>query len=184
MNDKDVAGVNVLIISSTIDYSTDYVCCELERRGCNYLRINRDLFGEYDILYDIESQTMSFRIEGKKYTVNNDSLKSVYFRAPVFFRYSKKLALNEQLYRSQWGSFIRNLIVFDKAKWINHPVATYRAENKMLQLQIAKSVGMRIPKTYIGNHLPSIIKDNNCYVVKALETPIFYDGGNVGVRHY
>ena len=176
MNDKDVMEVNVLIVSSTIDYSTDLVCCELERRGCSYLRINRDLFGKYNIVYDIDGQTMSFQIEGKKYIVNNDSLKSIFFRAPVFFRYSNKLALNEQLYRSQWGAFIRNLIVFDKAKWINHPVATYRAENKMLQLQIAKSVGMRIPKTFIGNHLPSIIKDNDYYIVKALDAPIFYDG--------
>lgn len=176
MNDGGATEISILIISSTIDYSTDLVCRELEQRGCIYLRINRDLFGEYDIVYDIEDQIMRLRIEGKKYVVKNDSLKTIYFRAPVFFRYSKKLTLNEQLYRSQWGAFVRNLIVFDNAKWINHPVATYRAENKILQLKIAKSVGIKIPKTYIGNYLPSYIEDDSYYIVKALEAPIFYDG--------
>lgn len=168
--------VKHLIVSSTIDYSTDLVCCELERRGWSYLRINRDLFDQYEIVYILEQQTMKLRIEGRDYTINNKTLKSVYFRAPVFFRYSKELSLNDQLQRGQWSSFIRNLIVFDQAKWINHPVATYKAENKMLQLQMAQKAGLKIPRTYVGNHVPSIIEDNKIYIVKALDTPVFYSG--------
>ena len=168
--------VKCLIVSSTIDYSTDLVCCELERRGCSYLRINRDLFDRYKIVYNLDQQTMELRIEGREYTISNKTLKSVYFRAPVFFRYSKELSLKDQLQRGQWSSFIRNLIVFDQAKWINHPVATYKAENKMLQLQMAQKAGLKIPRTYVGNHVPCIIEDDKTYIVKALDTPVFYDG--------
>ena len=167
--------VKCLIISSTIDYSTDLICCELERRGYRYLRINRDLFDQYEIVYILDQQTMKLRIEGREYTISNKTLKSVYFRAPVFFRYSKELSLNDQLKRGQWSSFIRNLIVFDQAKWINYPVATYKAEKKMLQLQMAMKAGLKIPHTYVGNQVPSIIKDNKTYIVKALDTPVFYD---------
>ena len=39
--------VNYLVISSTIDYSSDLICAELEKRKLNYLRINRDLFFFY-----------------------------------------------------------------------------------------------------------------------------------------
>lgn len=169
-------NVTCLIVSSTIDYSTDLICCEMERRGCSYLRINRDLFTQYKINYDLDRQAMVFRIEDNEYMVSNESLQSVYFRAPVFFRYSKELSLDDQLRRGQWSSFIRNLIVFDRARWINHPVATYKAENKMLQLQIAKKIGFNIPRSFIGNCLPPHIQDNNFYIVKALDTPVFYDG--------
>lgn len=168
--------VKYLIVSSTIDYSTDLVCCELERRGCSYLRINRDLFHQYDIVYDLEQQTMCFRIEGREYAVCNEMLKAVYFRAPVFFRYSRELSVDNQLSRGQWSSFIRNLIVFNKAKWVNNPVATYKAENKMLQLQEATQSGLKIPRTYVGNQLPPIIADDKIYIVKALDTPVFFDG--------
>jgi len=171
-----VSDVKCLIVSSTIDYSTDLICCELERRGFPYLRINRDLFGQYEIVFDLEHQSMNLRIDGKEYTVRNKTLMSVYFRAPVFFRYSKELSLNDQLRRSQWSSFIRNLIVFGDAKWVNYPVATYKAENKMFQLQSAQRAGLKIPHTFFGNCLPSIIEDDKDYIVKALDTPVFYDG--------
>lgn len=169
-------NVRHLIVSSTIDYSTDLVCCELERRGRNYLRINRDSFDQYEIIYNLERQSMELMIDGESYIVCNGELESIYFRAPVFYRYSKELSLDDQLRRGQWGSFIRNLIVFDRARWINHPVATYRAENKLFQLQVANEIGMKTPQTYVGNHLPSIVQEKNKYIVKALDTPVFYDG--------
>lgn len=111
-----------------------------------------------------------------EYLVSNDTLKGVYFRAPVFLRSQKKYNLNEQLYRSQWSSFIRNLISFDKAKWINHPVSTYQAENKMYQLKCAKDIGLCIPKTFIGNVLPQQISLYKNYIVKSLDTALFYNG--------
>lgn len=82
--------------------------------------------------------------------------------------------MHEQLYRSQWSSFIRNLIVFGKAKWINHPVSTYKAENKLYQLKCAKEIGLHVPQTYIGNVVPEYISLTNNYVVKPLDTALFY----------
>ena len=168
--------VNYLIVSSTIDYSTDLVCSEMEKRGLKYLRINRDLFDQYEITYDLEREVMSVGIQGTQYAVRNDTLRGIYFRAPVFYRYTRELSIDDQLRRGQWSSFIRNLMVFDRAKWINHPTATYRAENKMLQLKVARSLGVRIPQTFVGNHLPSEIDLQRKYVVKALDTPVFYNG--------
>ena len=123
--------INCLVVSSTIDYSTDLICYELEKRRKRYARINRDHFSNYDILYSLESDRLSVAIDGKEYGITPKSLESVYFRAPVFLRTGKEYSLQQQLSRSQWSAFIRNLIVFDKAKWINHPVATYQAENKL-----------------------------------------------------
>lgn len=168
--------VSYLIVSSTIDYSTDLVCSEMEKRGLKYLRINRNLFDQYEVSYDLECEVMMVGILGQQYAVRNDTLRGIYFRAPVFYRYTKELSLDDQLRKGQWSSFIRNLMVFDKAKWINHPTATYRTENKMLQLKVAGSLDIQIPKTYIGNHLPSRIDNQKTYIVKALDTPVFYDG--------
>lgn len=171
-------NINHLIISSSIDFSTDLICYEFEKRGSDYLRLNRDQFSGFDILYSLSDDRLSVVFENEEYAINAKDLKSVYFRAPVFLRYSNKLcSLEDQLSKSQWSSFIRNLCVFESAKWVNYPVATYKAENKVLQLKTAKDSGFIIPKTYIGNSLPSDINPTGLYIVKSIDTALFYDNG-------
>ncbi len=170
-----VNNIEYLVISSSIDYSTDLICLELYERQKKYLRLNRDMFEEYEIIYSLQGREMTIIMEGEIYTVNNDSLKGVFFRAPVFLRAHKTYSITEKLYRSQGSSFIRNLVVFEKAKWINHPVKTYRAENKLFQLKCAQDVGLMVPKTFVGNALPQDIVTTKKYVVKSLDTALFYN---------
>jgi hypothetical protein len=173
-----VNDVAHLVVSSSIDYSTDLVCCEFERRGLSYLRINRDCFSEYRILHDLQTDTLTIGMGDDTFLVTPDSLRSVYFRAPTFLRnMGKSYSLQEQLYRSQWGSFIRNLIHFECARWVNHPVATYGAENKVFQLSVARRCGVAVPNTHVGNILPHSIEQRGAYVVKSLDTALFYDRG-------
>ena len=166
----------VLILSNKHDYSTDYICIELEKRRVPYIRINRDMFGDYGILIDLQNKRMTITFNNTEYSVSNDTLKAIYYRAPVFLRNSKPYSVNEQLVRGQWSAFIRNLIIFDRAKWVNHPVKTYQAENKLFQLQFAKEVGLEIPYTWCGNVIPQGLSDDK-YVVKSLDTALFYDNG-------
>lgn len=171
-------SVEQLIVSSTIDYSTDLICYGLEQRGKRYLRVNRDRFSEYKIGYDLSRDCLQVEMDGGLYQIEPGALKSIYFRAPVFLRSNKAYSLERQLYRSQWSSFIRNLIVFDSAKWVNHPVATYRAENKLYQLKCAKRLGLDVPKTYVGNSLPKDLSLASPYIVKSLDTALFYEDGD------
>lgn len=170
--------VSHLVLSSTIDYSSDLICAELEKRERSYLRINRDLFPEYEIVYALQDDAIKIKLGGIWYFLGTESVRSIYFRAPVFLRTTGKArTVEEQLKRSQWSAFIRNLIVLDKAVWINHPVATYRAENKLYQLKVAKKCGLVVPETYLGNSLPQNISTNSMYIVKSLDTALFYDDG-------
>lgn len=171
--------VNHLVLSSTMDYSSDLICAELEMRRLNYLRLNRDRFAEYEIEYALEDDAVKVKMGDAQYLLSAKSVKSVYFRAPVFLRTTgKAYTVEEQLKRSQWSAFIRNLIVLDKASWINHPVAIYRAENKLYQLKVASQCGLAVPETYVGNSLPQSIVHDNMYIVKSLDTALFYDGNN------
>lgn len=170
--------INYLIISSTIDYSTDLVCCELEKRGLSYLRLNRDAFSSYNLLYNLELSSLSIEIDNTIYLVEASKLVSIFFRAPVFLRNMGKLyTLQEQLQRSQWSAFVRNLIVLDSSKWINHPVSTYNAENKLYQLKVASQCGLAVPETYVGNTLPKTIDSACIYAVKSLDAALFHENG-------
>ena len=163
--------VECLILSHSVDYSTDLICFELKKRGVNYLRLNRDSFADYKIQIDVSYNSLFVSLDGS----HNYYVESIYFRAPVFLRTNKKFTLDEQVYRSQWSSFLRNLIIFDKATWLNHPVSIYRAENKIFQLKEALSVGLNIPKTIISNFPPKEnIFNYNEIAVKSLDTALFH----------
>lgn len=168
--------IKYLIISSTIDFSTDLVCYRLLSDNKEFYRLNRDEFAKHEIQIDLQKRYMQIIIDDKKYCAEFDGLEGIYFRAPVFLRTQskKELSLEEQLERNQWSSFLRNLIIFQQAIWINNPVDVYRAENKMYQLIKAGECGFDIPKTLVTNTSNIDIEEKEL-VIKALDTALFYD---------
>lgn len=170
-------SIKYLIISSTIDFSTDLVCYRLLTNHKRFYRLNRDEFFKHKIEIDMQKKYMRITIDNTEYFAEFEKLKGIYFRAPVFLRTQSKkyLSLEEQLERNQWSSFLRNLIVFENAVWINNPVDVYRAENKMYQLCKAQECGFKIPKTKITNSSSIEIDDEKQYIVKSLDTALFFD---------
>lgn len=168
--------IKYLILSSTIDFSTDLVCYRLLSDNKKFYRLNRDEFAKHEIQIDLQKRYMQIIIDDKEYCAEFDDLEGIYFRAPVFLRTQSKreLSLEEQLERNQWSSFLRNLIIFQKAVWINNPVDVYRAENKIYQLVKAEECGFNIPKTLITNTADIDIEEKE-FVIKALDTALFYD---------
>lgn len=172
--------VNVLVISDKYDFTTDFVCIELERRGVNYLRLNRDEFHNYKIHIDTTNFDMYVTVGEYEYVVSEKHLKSIYYRSPVFLReiHQTEYSIDEQLYKEQWMSFVRNLLIFEDVIWVNNPEKTYKAENKIVQLKYAKKIGFNIPYTIITNTTPELQKEK--YVVKSLDTAFFRIDGKEG----
>ena len=166
--------VDILIISNTLDFGTDYVSLELEKISDNYLRINRDEFSTYKIVFDIKNQILKITIQNLDYIISEKSLKAIYYRAPIYLRdiYKPNITAEEQLYRTQWTSFIRNLTIFENIKWINNPIQTFKAENKLLQLKYADSVGFLVPDTYVTNSEAINLENDKLYIAKSLDTAV------------
>lgn len=168
--------INYLVISNINDFTSDFICIKLKQLKKKYLRINRDEFADYKIIWNINKNEMILIIDGEQYIVN-DKLKAVYYRAPVYIRYYKYASKEEQLYKSQWMAFVRNLLCFEDAKWVNNPVATYKAENKMLQLKYAQQIGFNIPQTKVINCPCEELLDNEKYIIKSIDTLLLrYEG--------
>lgn len=153
MSPMPVIRPEVLIISTKHDFGTDHVVFQLKRMGTSYLRLNRDQFPELKLALVPTAQRLHGEAKGFAFEVGPESLKSIYFRAPVFLRdnYQPGLPPDQQLGRSQWAAFIRGLMTFDNVLWMNHPQATYRAEVKPYQLYVAKKLGFDVPETVVAN---------------------------------
>ena len=168
----------ILLLSDSLDITTDYVAVELNKRREKYIRLNRDHFSEYKIFFDINKLILKVTIDGKRFVINNSNLRSVFYRAPTFLRetFSSDLNLEQQLYRSQWMAFTRNMAVFGEALWVNNPVATYKAENKFLQLNLAKQFGFNIPMSFVINETKGLANLGSNVVVKSIDTVIVRKG--------
>lgn len=166
--------VEILIISNTQDFSTDYICVELNKSTKKYLRINRDELNKYEFIFSIDNTELIIKCFDCYYIINNQNIKSIYYRAPIYLRdiYQPEISKEEQLYRSQWMAFVRNLSVFNPKIWVNNPSATFVAENKIFQLTLAKRIGLEIPETYITNSTCVDIDKNANYIVKSLDTAV------------
>ncbi|MEK3763452.1 hypothetical protein [Solibacillus sp. FSL K6-4121] len=166
--------VDILIISNKLDFGTDYICLELEKKQANYLRINRDEFSDYDIIFDLKKLQLLITVNDIDYIISDNNLKSIYYRAPIYLRdiYKPNIPIEEQLYRTQWTAFIRNLTIFENAKWMNNPISTFKSENKLLQLKYANRLGFLTPNTYITNTSNIDINDNQLFIAKSLDTAV------------
>jgi hypothetical protein len=169
-----VNDVEILIVSDKLDFTTDYVCLELDRREANYLRINRDEFADYSISFNIDSTNLTINQNNKVSCITQPNLRSIYFRAPIYLRdiYQPKIPVKEQLYRSQWSAFLRNLVIYNKCLWINNPIATFKAENKLLQLKYAQMASLTCPTTLVANICPPEIEEDSDYIVKSIDTAV------------
>ncbi|EJD6657764.1 TPA: RimK-like protein [Enterobacter cloacae] len=160
----------VLILSSMYDFSTDLVVQRLENNGDNFIRLNKEQLSDYEIFLDPINTIL--RVKGECVDVETSNVKSVWFRQPVFLRNTpgRSIDINEQLSLSQWNAFLRGLMVFDKAYWMNWPQATYAAESKPYQLMIAKKIGFSVPQTIISNSLGFEKLPSTKFIIKSMDT--------------
>jgi glutathione synthase/RimK-type ligase-like ATP-grasp enzyme len=172
--------VQVLLLASRYDVTCDYIVSQLRQRSVLYLRLNSEDLCQSIVELDPIRRYLEVEFEGARYCITPDCLRSVLFRRPVFLRDvgGSDLSSAERFSRTQWAAFIRNLMLFQEARWVNDPTATYRAENKALQLSVAAQLGFAVPETRITNapHPDSLGDRNREVAIKGLDTVLLRDG--------
>jgi len=154
--------VDVLILTSDLDFATDLVCLELGKRGLRYLRLNRENLPDLALALDPVSPRLRCGHENREWLVDSAHLRSIWWRVGTFDRNlgGQPIGLEEQLGRTQWSAFLRSMMVFADAHWVNHPAATYAAETKALQLGVARALGFDVPETMMAND-PAALAERN-----------------------
>ena len=144
---------HVLLLASRYDLTCDYVVSQLRSKSVSYLRLNTEDLTDSVVDLDPVKRRLILEHCGRSYCVTPESLRSVFFRRPVFLRDygDDHQSPGERFSRFQWAAFVRNLMLFEEAHWINNPVATYKAEHKAVQLSIAAHLGFAVPETRVTN---------------------------------
>ncbi|WP_035295404.1 hypothetical protein [Brevibacillus thermoruber] len=137
----------VLFVTNKDDFACDYLIYRFLHKQVPYLRLNSEDITEVSISFQPDNVEVLF--DNIKYELSY--VKSVYFRrAPTVF----PPALNENdtpFINRERRDFFEGLYCSLDVKWINPVFATYRAERKLLQLNVAEKLGFYIPKTIVSN---------------------------------
>lgn len=171
-------NVDVLILSSLLDLSTDKICNLLNKKNISFLRINRDNIKDIYLTLDPLTSCMTCQYDNETWYVEDD-LRSVWWRNPTFLRNTlfSSRSFSKQLEISQWSAMLRGLMIYNRALWVNAPDATYKAESKPYQLKVAKQIGFHVPETIITNDSSSDVekKIGDQIVLKSIDTILLRD---------
>lgn len=103
---------------------------------------------------------------------NDTIFGNVWFRRPGKYRISSKVNHKDYYFiENEWKSLVDNIHILSDcltySLWINNPRDAFIAENKMLQLSMAKKCGLKIPNTLISNNKEYILDfyNQNKYII-------------------
>ena len=171
----------VLLLASRYDLTCDYVVSQLKRKSILYLRLNTEDLSNSDVELDPIQRRLVVERGDKRYCITPQCLRSVFFRRPVFLReYGENQCTTEDRFSNlQWAAFVRNLMFFSEALWVNDLTATYKAEHKAVQLSVASRLGFAVPQTRVTNspHPYMLGEKSHCVAIKGLDTVLLRADG-------
>lgn len=157
----------ILIITHKLDYTADFVIDKLNQLNIEYYRFNCE---------DVDKSNYNFKIDSNK---TNFSLHGFEVIDSVWFRRTKLPDLEiennaEKLYLlNDYDTLLENMYhLLPTKKWLSFPPNVYRAENKLLQLQIASNLGFIIPSTIVTNSKDELIEFSKNHYTSLIIKPI------------
>lgn len=146
--------MTVLVLTRPNDGTAGGVVAELERRGITVVRGD---VGDFPIdakvtasLAEHQDWRGSLCIAGN--SVPLSEIRAIYYRRPTGFRFPDHLSPEQQRFaKGEARRGLGGLLLTLPVRWVSHPSRVADAEFKPLQLQLAASCGLRVPRTLLTN---------------------------------
>lgn len=154
----------ILIITHKEDYTADYIIDKLNHSAIPYFRFNCEDYLKNNV-------TLEFGEIERLVIANKAVFTSVWYRRTKLPEVSATNESERIYLLNEMDVFLNNLFGVIKAKWLSEPSSVWKAENKLLQLSLAKQIGLNVPKTLVTTNrdeLRLFIKRNEKTVIKPI----------------
>jgi glutathione synthase/RimK-type ligase-like ATP-grasp enzyme len=152
----------IFIITHKDDFTVDFVIEKLNKRNISYYRFNCE---------DIDEKGYTFKL-GKttKFSINNiNNIDSVWFRRTKLPEINTSSDSEKLFILNDYDTLLSNIYnLIESDKWMSKPKNVYNAENKLLQLRIAKEIDFITPETIVTSSkedLNQFLKEHNNQVI-------------------
>lgn len=169
---------NVLVITSTIDYTVDYII-DKYREKVNFYRVNIDRFNEYKFILN----NCNWKIENIAWSIDIDDIDSIYYRKPGLPELNEYNPKYHNMIFRDIISLINGIVDSFDGIVLTKPYILRKSENKIYQEKIAEKIGLTIPRTIFCNDkvcVNEFLKFNKT-VIKPISTGKIIDRDNVEI---
>lgn len=174
---------NVLIITNKTDLTSDFIVKRLKERNISFYRFNtEELCKSIFITFDFHKNSFILSDTILNRLLNIKDFSAVYFRRPELPNISHDgLSYGEiQFLRNEFYSTLEGLYkILKNLYWVSPVYAIREAENKIYQLELAKSIGFSIPDSIITNIYSDSLNfydrnDSEC-IIKPIKSGLIED---------
>lgn len=146
----------ILVLTNSKDGEhSNVVITKLKDRGEKVFRFDVDKIGSgigAELVVN-NGQFECILFDENKSTLEFPQIKSIWYRRPNRFNLDIKDPIQRNFCESELVDFLNGLWFSTKGVfWLNNPYNLEKARKKVLQLKIAREIGLRIPKTTITNN--------------------------------
>lgn len=142
----------VLVVTSSIDYTATYII-EKYKNKANFFRINVDRFMEYNIT--IRNGMWSIQHQEEK--ICNKEVYAIYYRKPMLPDLNEYNVEYHIVIQRDIIAIINGIVDSFDGPVLTKPFLLRRAENKAFQLLYNKPNSCKMPKSYMGNDIESVL---------------------------
>ncbi|WP_433334467.1 MvdC/MvdD family ATP grasp protein [Spirillospora sp. CA-294931] len=176
----------VLVLTQEFDPTVDPVVTTLAERGAEVVRADLSYFPRRMTVTtsDFGTTRRTLRLRDRDgdgvREIDLDRLSSVWYRRPTGFDFGPDMAEPEkQFARREAMQGVGGVLRATNCLWVNRPDVDAVGELKPYQLELAKRLGLRVPRTLLTNdpaELAALLAD--------ADRPIAYKAFTGGVIHY
>jgi hypothetical protein len=141
----------LLILTSDEDLTADFLIVQLINRNLPYFRLNCEALATAGYTFAVTHDAVCRGIAVRERTVDLNEVRSVWYRRAIHPTPIIGLPHAEQAFvAGELRHLAMGLVLNPGIKWVNPIDSVSVAEHKILQLQIARDIGFRVPRTLIS----------------------------------
>lgn len=164
----------LLILTSEKDLAADFLIVRLLERSLPYCRLNVEDLANSPLRFSVSNDDVHRTVQAGTRAIDLKDVTAVWYRRAI---HPPIPAGVSQEYRSFVAGELRHLwtgsVLNPEVKWVNPIDRVFVAEHKLFQLQVARRLGMEIPKTIVSNCTEDLTKFVR-EIGKAICKPIFH----------
>lgn len=174
-----------MIVSNAKENSVSPIVSQLEKMGEKFYRFDTETFPtskEAKISFSGSIMSLSGYLKSGEDRVDLQRVKSVWYRKPAGPLADKKLnGIYREFAEEESRAFLWSFYTAtNEILWVNPPlISRYLLEhNKLYQLKVASSVGLKVPDTLLTNspnELRDFFNENNGFIVVKTLKPAFVE---------
>jgi glutathione synthase/RimK-type ligase-like ATP-grasp enzyme len=141
----------LLILTSEKDLTADFLIVELINRELPYFRLNAEDLTKAEFTFSIASQGVRRELRLGTRHLDLREVDSVWYRRVIQPTPLAHLPIGERIFvAGELRHLAMGIVLNPDVIWVNPIDKVFIAEHKLYQLQIAREIGFRVPRTLVS----------------------------------